>query len=569
MYLCQSLLKSGSITEADRSSQIIRSNKDSEIIIMLKFSIKLENNDLQACREILEDAVEDDPNTTMANALLEFKYQNFQGALELYQEAFNMIDFEPGIAYNIAICHYKLGQYQDATEILKDIIDVGKKQILRAEATQQPETIEHQRTVNSPRLQRSFLIEAFNLKLAIEFENEQMKMAKETIDSMPLREEEELDPVSLHNHALVTMDIDTNGCFKKMNFLLENPPFPPETFGNLLLLYCKHEIYHLAADILAQNSQFTYDFLDDNLYDYIDASILATANPEDAIKKFETLTKRHCKQIRERLKHMSHAKQIDDGDGVESIQIDLNNALKSYMPLLMKYAGIYWDREDYGMVESILRKSSDFCNEVQVWRLNIAHSFYSQQGAKFKDSMQYYELCVEGKSEDELIRTSPIILSNLCVSYLMNNQNEKAENIMEIVEKKNDQSVVSGDHEYHPHNCIINLVIGTLYCEKGNFEFGISRVCKSMRPYDRKLAPDTWHYTKRCFLDLADKLAKQMILLKEALFDEIRSFLDAVYQYGQNLSPLTVDGFETPKEATIATEAHQLQSLFDRIMQNL
>jgi tetratricopeptide repeat protein 30 len=28
--------------------------------------------------------------------------------------------------------------------------------------------------------------------------------------------------------------------FKKMNYLLQNPPFPPETFPNLLLLYCKY-----------------------------------------------------------------------------------------------------------------------------------------------------------------------------------------------------------------------------------------------------------------------------------------------------------------------------------------
>ena len=31
------------------------------------------------------------------------------------------------------------------------------------------------------------------------------------------------------------------------------------------------------------------------------------------------------------------------------------------------------------------------------------------------------------------------------------------------------------------HLCIINLVIGTLYCAKGNFEFGIGRVMKARR----------------------------------------------------------------------------------------
>jgi hypothetical protein len=48
---------------------------------------------------------------------------------------------------------------------------------------------------------------------------------------MPPRQEEELDPVSLCNLALMNMEGDPTGGFRKMNFLMQNPPFPPETFG--------------------------------------------------------------------------------------------------------------------------------------------------------------------------------------------------------------------------------------------------------------------------------------------------------------------------------------------------
>ena len=53
------------------------------------------------------------------------------------------------------------------------------------------------------------------------------------------------------------MDTDPTGGFKKLNFLLQSPPFPPETFANLLLLYCKptHAFYDLAADVIAENPQ--------------------------------------------------------------------------------------------------------------------------------------------------------------------------------------------------------------------------------------------------------------------------------------------------------------------------
>lgn len=52
------------------------------------------------------------------------------------------------------------------------------------------------------------------------------------------------------------MEDDPTTGFRKLNFLLSNPPFPPETFGNLLLLHCKYGYHELAADILAENRCF-------------------------------------------------------------------------------------------------------------------------------------------------------------------------------------------------------------------------------------------------------------------------------------------------------------------------
>ncbi len=72
---------------------------------------------------------------------------------------------------------------------------------------------------------------------------------------MPPRLESELDPVTLHNHALMNMDEDPTGGFEKLNFLLNQVPCPPETFGNLLLLYVKYDYLDQAADLLAANQQ--------------------------------------------------------------------------------------------------------------------------------------------------------------------------------------------------------------------------------------------------------------------------------------------------------------------------
>jgi tetratricopeptide repeat protein 30 len=76
--------------------------------------------------------------------------------------------------------------------------------------------------------------------------------------------------------------------------------------------------------------------------------------------------------------------------------------------------------------------------------------------------------------------------------------NEKAEDLLRQVEKEEERLSYSEPDKQCFHLCIINLVIGTLYCAKGNFEFGISRIIKSLEPYHRKLQADTWFYAKRC-----------------------------------------------------------------------
>ena len=95
------------------------------------------------------------------------------------------------------------------------------------------------------------------------------------------------------------------------------------------------------------------------------------------------------------------------------------------------------------------------------------------------------------------------------------------------IEREEEKMAYREDQKQCYHLCIVNLVIGTLYCAKGNFEFGVSRVIKSLEPYNKKLSPDTWFYAKRCFLALIDTLAKHMMMMRDAFFHELVTFLEA------------------------------------------
>lgn len=116
-------------------------------------------------------------------------------------------------------------------------------------------------------MKESALIEAFNLKAAIEFQMKNISAGKEAIIDMPPRNDDEIDPVTLHNKALIWMEENPQEGFKKLNFLLNNPPFPPETFSNLLLLYIKYSYFDLTADLLAENTDLTFKCLTQDEYE--------------------------------------------------------------------------------------------------------------------------------------------------------------------------------------------------------------------------------------------------------------------------------------------------------------
>jgi len=75
---------------------------------------------------------------------------------------------------------------------------------------------------------------------------------------------------------------------------------------------------------------------------------------------------------------------------------------------------------------------------------------------------------------------------------------------MRKLEKQEEDLAIDDPERKVFHLCIVNLVIGTLYCAKGNFQFGVSRVIKSLEPYHKRLGWETWTYAKRCFLALIE-----------------------------------------------------------------
>jgi hypothetical protein len=112
------------------------------------------------------------------------------------------------------------------------------------------------------------------------------------------------------------------------------------------------------------------------------------------------------------------------------------------------------------------------------------------QETKFREAIRYYEPIVKKHSEN-ILDVTAIVLANICVAYIMTSQNEEAEELMRKIEREeervrcllfglcgrrwcscnnalfsaNQRASEDPDKQYF-HLCIVNLVIGTLYCAK-------------------------------------------------------------------------------------------------------
>lgn len=58
---------------------------------------------------------------------------------------------------------------------------------------------------------------------------------------------------------------------------------------------------------------------------------------------------------------------------------------------------------------------------------------------------------------------------------------------LEAEEEKAAEIAETEKQANHYHLCIVNLVIGTLYCSKNNYDFGIGRIIKSLEPIQKKV----------------------------------------------------------------------------------
>uniref|UniRef100_F7FQT4 Tetratricopeptide repeat protein 30 n=2 Tax=Macaca mulatta TaxID=9544 RepID=F7FQT4_MACMU len=579
LYQAQALYKACLYPEATRVAFLLLDNPAYHSrVLRLQAAIKYSEGDLPGSRILVEQLLsgeegeesggENETDGQVSLGCLLYREGQYEAACSKFFAALQASGYQPDLSYNLALAYYSSRQYASALKHIAEIIERGIRQHPELGVGMTTEGIDVRSVGNTLVLHQTALVEAFNLKAAIEYQLRNYEAAQEALTDMPPRAEEELDPVTLHNQALMNMDARPTEGFEKLQFLLQQNPFPPETFGNLLLLYCKYEYFDLAADVLAENAHLIYKFLTPYLYDFLDAVITCQTAPEEAFIKLDGLAGMLTEVLRKLTIQVQEARHNRDDEAIKKAVNEYDETMEKYIPVLMAQAKIYWNLENYPMVEKIFRKSVEFCNDHDVWKLNVAHVLFMQEN-KYKEAIGFYEPIVK-KHYDNILNVSAIVLANLCVSYIMTSQNEEAEELMRKIEKEEEQLSYDNPNRKMYHLCIVNLVIGTLYCAKGNYEFGISRVIKSLEPYNKKLGTDTWYYAKRCFLSLLENMSKHTIMLRDSVIQECVQFLEHCELHGRNIpavieQPLEEERMHVGKN-TVTDESRQLKALIYEII---
>jgi tetratricopeptide repeat protein 30 len=199
LYHAQSLYKAGLYTEAQKVAQQIENPDYSDRILQLQIAIQYELEEISHAKSLIGQMPPDAPEMVIAQACLLFKEEKYEEARQKFQDAMNMTGYQCDIAYNIALCYYKLKQLAPSLKHIADIIEKGVREHPELGVGSNSEGVEVKSVGNTQTLKETALIEAFNLKAAIEFQMKNIPAAREALLDMPPRNEDELDPVTLHN----------------------------------------------------------------------------------------------------------------------------------------------------------------------------------------------------------------------------------------------------------------------------------------------------------------------------------------------------------------------------------
>jgi tetratricopeptide repeat protein 30 len=277
-------------------------------------------------------------------------------------------------------------------------------------------------------------------------------------------------------------------------------------------------------------------FIEKDEYEYIKALIQEEKNPDEAIKQYDSIISGYEKKL-----DGINKKLEQSGGNTEKTLSSANerkNIVVRLVCVISNKARISWEAKDFAKTEQVFAEHESYCKDNETFNMNIGHALFMQEG-KYHEASKYYADIVY-KHKDNLNKVDIFVLANLSLCYIFTKQQDKAKKLIDTIKKHEEKASENNPGVVLLHYCSVNLVIGTLYCSKGTFEFGLDLIIKNLYPINEKLGTDTWHYVKRCLLAFIEQLTKNQIVLKDKMFlEKLIDFLEDAQSHGKNITTVS------------------------------
>jgi tetratricopeptide repeat protein 30 len=380
-----------------------------------------------------------------------YRSLSFALARNFFLESARLTGLNPVLNYNIAVCDFRLGKFESAQSRLDMTLQFAEVEDFLKDA-------------------------AMNLKLAIHVAS---GMETDNLVSHILSKPiESLDQVSLNNLCITSADDDDT--LNRLKFLInstvQDQSLQVVFYSNLLQTLIMRGMMVEATDVLAQSAAC----LTDAEFEYWEGILMSSSNPQPLLAIFD-----------------KHIAGFAKGAETEmSPQFLVINFLTYFM--IHQFLSV----RDFRRVDEIFEKTRSFLSHREEWQICMAQKLYAQ--GRYAEAINIYSRFSQRK---EVAYFSPSVLANFIVSYVLVGENYKGEELIRLVETELSQG-------NYIRASVVDLTIGTLYCLRGNWDFGLSRILRTSK----------YLFTQ---ITLQNHLTKLFVLALE--FIQIGSLSDTVF----------------------------------------
>eukprot|EP00467_Chlorarachnion_reptans_P011735 CAMPEP_0114510084 /NCGR_PEP_ID=MMETSP0109-20121206/13584_1 /TAXON_ID=29199 /ORGANISM="Chlorarachnion reptans, Strain CCCM449" /LENGTH=698 /DNA_ID=CAMNT_0001689339 /DNA_START=110 /DNA_END=2203 /DNA_ORIENTATION=- len=450
-----------------------------------------------------------EPQILIAQALQRFRSGKYGDALRLMSFV-PPKQMDENDHYLMAVCHYGLKRYKSALALVNQMLQSRK---------------------NGKDI--STKARCLNMKCAILYQIGNETEAKEVLQTF-YESLNEPDPVTWHNVVLFHAPNQPQDAMQDWLQLAEELPYP--SLSNLVLFCARSMEFDRAVDILQDNKSL-WEHVPQELREVVEIILSTDSDPEVAGERLGEFAEELDKIHGDIQNEQHEIWQSADWRFSNGTAFAREEAVVQYLPILMSYAKLRWDDEEFETTEMLFEASAKYCLKNKIWRTNLAHVLFAQE--RYEASASLYKEIWDEAKKDGILSVQAIIPANLAVSYVMTNQNKRAEEIASSLELNLKQTEEGNGVRYHL--IVLYLVLGTLYCSKKRFTFGIRMNVLAYQSCKDSLDFDIWHYMKRCILAFLEELGKGTLPQLEAstAVDLLAAFLQDL-QY--DLRRKTVSG---------------------------